>query len=137
MSKKTIIEDTGLNQFDRNPTDSPDLMEEIANTWIEKALYYGLKKCGDFSWRESWVIVDGTKYNISINNTEIMGDRDCAGLEIELRKLREKINKSIEEIKALSPTPIAEDVINGNPVKDAVWETLIEVEKIIKRNIGE
>ena len=99
MSKKTIIENTGLNQFDSNPTDSPDLMEEIANTWIEKALYYGIKKCGGFSWRESWVVVDGVKYNISINNTEIMGDRDCAGLEIELKKLQEKVNRAIEELR--------------------------------------
>ena len=50
---------------------------------------------------------------------------------------RSKVDKAIEEIKALSPTPTAEDVVDGNPVKDAVWETLIEVEKIIKRNIGE
>lgn len=127
MSKKTIIEDTGLNQFDSNPTDSPDLMEEIANTWIEKALYYGLKKCGDFSWRESWVIVDGTKYNISINNTEIMGDRDCAGLEIELRELREKIDKAIKEI----------EIEIKSTYDFAEKEILNRTIKIIKRNIGE
>ena len=127
MNKKTIIADTGLNQFDSNPTDSPDLMEEIANTWIEKALYYGIKKCGGFSWRESWVVVDGIKYNISINNTEIMGDRDCAGLEIELRKLREKINKSIEEM----------DNIDLNEYADNSYQIVEKCKEILKRNIGE
>ena len=131
MSKETIIADTGLNQFDGNPTDSPDLMEEIANTWIEKALYYGIKKCGGFSWRESWVVVDGIKYNISINNTEIMGDRDCAGLEIELRKLREKINKAIDEIDFLRQHR-AKYITEDNKVCIDSKEVL----KILK-NIGE
>ena len=96
---RDIHEFNGLNQFDSNPTDDPDLMEMIADTWIEKALYYGLKKCGNFSWRESWVVVDGIKYNISINNTAIVGERDCASLAIELRKLREKIDKAKAEIE--------------------------------------
>lgn len=136
MSKKTIIDDTGLNQFDRNPTDSPDLMEMIADTWIEKALYYGLKKCGDFSWRESWVIVDGTKYNISINNTEIMGDRDCAGLEIELRKLREKIDKAIEELQK----EIEENHLNVIEYADGEWivkDFVYGAIERFKRSIGE
>ena len=101
MNKKTIIADTGLNQFDSNPTDSPDLMEMIADTWIEKALYYGLKRCGGFSWRESWVVVDGVKYNISINNTEIVGDRDCAGLELKLNKLQGKVEQTRTDIEVL------------------------------------
>lgn len=49
--------------------------------------------------------------------------------ESTLEKLR-------AEIKSLSPKPTAYDVVDGNPVKDAIWETLIEVEKIIDKHIG-
>ena len=60
------IENLGLKQFDANPTDSPDLNEMIAETWIRKALYYAIKKIGGFNWMEAWVVVDGKKYNIRI-----------------------------------------------------------------------
>jgi len=125
---RDLYEFNGLNQFDSNPTDDPDLMEMIAETWIEKALYYALRKVGSFSWRESWVVVDGIKYNISINNTSIVGERDCAGLSIELRKLREKIDKAIEEIKEL---PTRGSVgMDGTICRNEVLE-------ILKRHIGE
>ena len=37
------------------------------------------------------------------------------------------------EIKALNPEPTAFDVVDGNPIKDAVWETLADVLKIIDK----
>lgn len=43
------------------------------------------------------------------------------------------LDKIRAEIKALSPEPTAYDVVDGNPVKDAIWETLIEVDKIIDK----
>ena len=47
------------------------------------------------------------------------------------------LDKIRAEIKALSPKPTAYDVVDGNPVKDAIWETLIEVDKIIDKYKGE
>ena len=46
---------------------------------------------------------------------------------------REVLDKIRAEIKALSPEPTAYDVVDGNPVKDAVWETLTDVLKIIDK----
>lgn len=43
------------------------------------------------------------------------------------------LDKIIAEIKALSPEPTAYDVVDGNPIKDAVWETIIDVLKIIDK----
>jgi hypothetical protein len=43
------------------------------------------------------------------------------------------LDKISTEIKALSPEPTAYDVVEGNPVKDAVWETLNEVLQIIDK----
>lgn len=48
---------------------------------------------------------------------------------------RSKIDKVIKEIRKLSPKPTAEDVLDGNPKKEAIWEILMEVEKILKRNL--
>ena len=127
-----LYELTGLNQFDSNPTDNPDLMEMIADTWIEKALYYGLKKCGNFSWRESWVVVDGIKYNISINNTAIVGERDCASLAIELRKLREKIAKAKAEIELF-----LEQEKVGDNIYTEVGEGIAIALGLLKNEIGE
>lgn len=35
------------------------------------------------------------------------------------------------DIRKLSPEPTAEDVIDGNQIKDAIWEILLEVLQII------
>lgn len=50
---------------------------------------------------------------------------------------RSKVNKAIEEIRKLSPTPTVNDVIEGNPEKDEIWAVLVEVLEILKRNLGE
>lgn len=43
------------------------------------------------------------------------------------------LNKISAEVKALSPEPTAYDVVDGNPVKDAVWETIADVLQIIDK----
>lgn len=43
------------------------------------------------------------------------------------------LDKIRSEIKALNPEPTAYDVVDGNPIKDAVWETLTEVLQIIDK----
>ena len=48
-------------------------------------------------------------------------------------KVKEALDKLRAEIKALSPEPTAYDAVYGNPVKDAVWETLDYVLKIIDK----
>jgi len=51
--------------------------------------------------------------------------------EVEQEPILDKIRA---EIKALSPEPTAYDVVDGNPIKDAVWETLADVLQIIDKN---
>ena len=46
---------------------------------------------------------------------------------------REVLDKIRAEVKALSPAPTAYDVVDGNPVKDAVWETIADVLQIIDK----
>ena len=46
---------------------------------------------------------------------------------------REVLDKISAEVKALSPAPTAFDVVDGNPVKDAVWETIADVLQIIDK----
>ena len=46
---------------------------------------------------------------------------------------REVLDKISAEVKALSPEPTAYDVVDGNPVKDAVWEIIGDVRQIIDK----
>lgn len=69
--------------------------------------------------------------------------KDCAAEHRQLAKWLKDYKRSKEqehtldkirdEIKALSPEPTAYDVVDGNPIKDAVWETLADVLKIIDK----
>lgn len=52
------------------------------------------------------------------------------------KDMKEKVNKAIDEIRKLSPTPTAEDILDGNPEKDAIWGFLASVLNIIEKNIG-
>lgn len=57
-------------------------------------------------------------------------------LEMAINALEQEpiiIDKIRAEIKALSPEPTAYDVVDGNPIKDAVWETLADVLQIIDK----
>ena len=51
---------------------------------------------------------------------------DCISIESVLDKIK-------AEIKSLSPEPTVYDVVDGNPIKDAVWETLVDVSQIIDK----
>lgn len=54
----------------------------------------------------------------------------------EARKALEQksaLDKIRAEVKALSPEPTAYDVVDGNLVKDAVWETIADVLQIIDK----
>lgn len=58
---------------------------------------------------------------------------DAIDMAIKALEQEPILDKIRAEIQALSPKPTAYDVVDGNPVKDAVWETLIEVDKIIDK----
>ena len=91
------------------------------------------------------------KYFITCLKCEVSGkccDNNCstqydAGNMGEIIENLEAISKALEqesvlgkiraEIKALSPEPTAYDVVDGNPIKDAVWETLADVLNIIDK----
>lgn len=45
----------------------------------------------------------------------------------------EVLDKIRAEIKALSPEPTTYDVVDGNPIKDAVWETIADVLQILDK----
>ncbi len=70
---------------------------------------------------EKYITLSGDKeawQNTSVSRIGGYLDGYDKGLEV-LDKLR-------AEIKALSPKPTCYDVVDGNPIKDAIWETLIE-----------
>lgn len=50
-----------------------------------------------------------------------------------LEEQNELLDKIRAEIQALSPKPTAFDVVDGNPIKDAVWETIADVLAIIDK----
>ena len=82
-------------------------------------------------------------YGMTVNKEELKkallydrGQYD-KGYEDALAEVREKVKMAKAEIYQLSPTPTIEDVIDGNPEKDDVWATLIEVDKIIDKYLGE
>ena len=70
-------------------------------------------------------------YNYEQGN---MGEQKQA-LDMAIEALEQEpiLDKIRAEIKALSPEPTAYDVIEGNPVKDAVWETITDVLAIIDK----
>ena len=65
------------------------------------------------------------KYSVRAFNRYIKFIKDLCKYEV--------LNKIRAEIKALSPEPTAYDVVDGNPIKDAVWETLADVLQIIDK----
>lgn len=66
--------------------------------------------------------------------SEIITDKYKLRIVVEAEEKQELIlNKISAEVKALSPEPTAYDVVDGNPVKDAVWETIGEVRQIIDK----
>ena len=67
--------------------------------------------------------------------TDYLSKEDAWEIEEIMKALEQEpiLDKIRAEIKVLSPEPTAYDVVDGNSVKDAIWETLIEVDKIIDK----
>ena len=70
-----------------------------------------------------------TQYDAG-NMGEIIENFEAISKALEQESVLDKIRA---EIKALSPEPTAYDVVDGNPIKDAVWETLADVLNIIDK----
>ena len=68
----------------------------------------------------------GELVSSEFDNGYAKGYREALEQESVLGKIR-------AEIKALNLEPTAYDVVDGNPIKDAVWETLADVLKIIDK----
>lgn len=75
-------------------------------------------------------VTDGRSVSVTGLRTEINDMPSVTPQEPILDKIR-------AEIKALSPEPTAYDVVDGNPIKDAVWETLADVLQIIDKHKAE
>jgi hypothetical protein len=62
-------------------------------------------------------------------------DAHYEALQMAIKALEQEsiLDKIRAEIEALNPEPTAYDVVDGNPIKDAVWETLSDVLKIIDK----
>ncbi len=75
-------------------------------------------------------------FNIAIHDIKQRHDWDINKLMLVPKTEWEQepiLDKIRAEIKALSPEPTAYDVVDGNPIKDAVWETLADVLQIIDK----
>lgn len=60
-------------------------------------------------------------------------NKPCVSVGVCEHDKMQAFDKVRAEIKALSPEPTAYDVVDGNPIKDAVLETLADVLKIIDK----
>ena len=69
----------------------------------------------------------------SVTPQEPFINKPCVSEKVCEHDKQMALDKIRAEIKALSPEPTAYDVVDGNPIKDAIWETLIEVDKIIDK----
>lgn len=78
-------------------------------------------------------IIDSATNTICELKQEPFMNKPCVSSGVcEHDKMR-VLDKIRAEIKALSPEPTAFDVVDGNPIKDAVWETLSDVLMIIDK----
>lgn len=78
---------------------------------------------------EIYIVVGKEKYRV----TEQAIKAVMAIKALEQEPKTDVLDKIRAEIKALTPKPTVYDVVDGNPVKDAVWETLIDVLQIIDK----
>lgn len=78
--------------------------------------------------QEDWNKITDAEYE----NTTSVTFRTPQGRRVRYVRL-DVLDKIRAEIKALSPEPTAYDVVDGSPIKDAVWETLADVLKILDR----
>ena len=112
------------------------MTEEEAKRYAENMTYReaicNLKQAKSVPYRKATFI----KINELLDELE----QDKPMVEIDLYSIikqkyieREVLDKISAEVKALSPEPTAYDVVDGNPVKDAVWEIIGDVRQIIDK----
>ena len=70
---------------------------------------------------------------IEVLKQESFMNKPCVSAEVCEHDKVQVLDKIRAEIKALNQAPTAFDVVDGNPIKDAVWETLADVVKIIDK----
>ena len=76
---------------------------------------------------------DALKKAIELLKQEPFMNKPCVSGGVCEHDKMQMLDKIRAEIKALSPEPTAFDVIDGNPIKDAVWETIADVVTIIDK----
>ena len=78
---------------------------------------------------EAIKLIETIKHEFFIN------DLGCEALDMAIEALEQEpiLDKIRAEIKALSPEPTAYDVVDGNPIKEAVWEIIADALKIIDK----
>ena len=112
------------------------MTEEEAKRYAENMTYReaicNLKQAKSVPYRKATFI----KINELLDELE----QDKPMVEIDLYSIIkqkyiecEVLDKISAEVKALSPEPTAYDVVDGNPVKDAVWEIIGDVRQIIDK----
>lgn len=69
--------------------------------------------------------------------TETCQSRESHKMAVKALEQEVVFDEIRAEIKALSPEPTAYDVVDGNPIKDAVWEIIADVLQIIDKYKGE
>lgn len=69
----------------------------------------------------------------SVTPQESFINKPCVSSEVCEHDKQKVLDKIRAEVKALSPAPTAYDVVDGNPVKDAVWEIIGDVLQIIDK----
>lgn len=78
-------------------------------------------------------IIDSATNTICELKQEPFMNKPCVSSGVCEHDKMQVLDKIRAEIKALSPEPTAFDVVDGNPIKDAVWETLSDVLMIIDK----
>ena len=112
-----------------------DIIDVIHNT-----IYQFFDVCGD---NEEVPLSDKDELLLSVNKAicnnikaleeEPFMNKPCISAGVCEHDKQKVLDKIRAEIKALNPEPTAFDVVDGNPIKDAVWETLADVVKIIDK----
>lgn len=102
----------------------------------EKAIEI-LKEIIDEGWLisdfEKCVAIDACEMAIEALKQEPFMNKPCVSSGVCEHDKMQVLDKIRAEIKALSPEPTAFDVVDGNPIKDAIWETLSDVLMIIDK----
>jgi len=89
----------------------------------------------DMTREEIVNILDDMKVKIDIPKAAKTQINRNKALDRAIKALEQEpiLDKIRTKIQALSPEPTAYDVVDGNPIKDAIWETIAEVLEIIDK----